>query len=226
MTYYEAIRAILALPITSSAKIVLIYLYDKQGDNVDSWPGQRTISRECSLSRQTVSDSLMYLQELNYIKIKKAKRPSIKETDRYTVNLTGLKSRPAKKTDRSKKHTLTGLLSGHKLVKKIDRNDSKNDSLNDPIHTYGDFVRLKDSDFWKLVNKLGLEKTQEMIEALNNGIGSKGYKYKSHYHTILNWVRRDEKGLNNGRKTILKREQPTARFENQTSERTDLEFVS
>jgi len=30
-----------------------------------------------------------------------------------------------------------------------------------------------------------------MITKLNNYIGSKGKKYKSHYHTILNWSRRD-----------------------------------
>jgi len=27
---------------------------------------------------------------------------------------------------------------------------------------------------------------------LDNYIGSKGKKYKSHYHTILNWYRRDQ----------------------------------
>jgi hypothetical protein len=32
---------------------------------------------------------------------------------------------------------------------------------------------------------------KEKIERLNNYIGSSGKKYKSHYHTILNWSRND-----------------------------------
>lgn len=30
-----------------------------------------------------------------------------------------------------------------------------------------------------------------MIERLNNYIGSTGKKYRSHYHTILNWFTKD-----------------------------------
>jgi hypothetical protein len=43
------------------------------------------------------------------------------------------------------------------------------------------------------VDKFGERDTQQRIEDLNNYIGSKGKQYKSHYHTILNWKRMDEK---------------------------------
>ena len=33
----------------------------------------------------------------------------------------------------------------------------------------------------------------EKIEALSEGIASKGYKYKSHYATILSWDRKNNK---------------------------------
>ena len=33
--------------------------------------------------------------------------------------------------------------------------------------------------------------TKDFIERLNNYIGSTGKRYKSHYHTILNWYRKD-----------------------------------
>jgi len=58
---------------------------------------------------------------------------------------------------------------------------------------YGEFVLLTDDEYRKLVSQFGEEGTKERIEALNIGIGSKGYKYKSHYHTILSWERKDKK---------------------------------
>jgi hypothetical protein len=56
-----------------------------------------------------------------------------------------------------------------------------------------DFVYLTKEEYLKLVNRLGKNKTDELIESLNNYIGSKGKRYKSHYFTILNWHRLDEK---------------------------------
>jgi len=58
---------------------------------------------------------------------------------------------------------------------------------------YGEFVSLTKEEHQKLIKKFGEQQTKEKIEDLNLGIGSKGYKYKSHYHTILNWHRRREK---------------------------------
>jgi hypothetical protein len=54
---------------------------------------------------------------------------------------------------------------------------------------YSDFVLLTDDEYQKLLSQFGEEGTKDRIEALNAGIGSKGYKYKSHYHTILSWER-------------------------------------
>ena len=40
------------------------------------------------------------------------------------------------------------------------------------------------------MDKLGKTQTEAMIEEVDTGIESKGYKYKSHYATILSWARR------------------------------------
>ena len=56
-----------------------------------------------------------------------------------------------------------------------------------------DFVFLSKEEHSKLVAKFGESRTAGLIEELNTGIGSKGYKYKSHYFTILNWARRKDK---------------------------------
>lgn len=57
--------------------------------------------------------------------------------------------------------------------------------------SYGEFknILLTDEEYQKLINRFGQGKTEELIERLSQGIESKGYKYKSHYATILNWER-------------------------------------
>jgi hypothetical protein len=66
--------------------------------------------------------------------------------------------------------------------------------------TYGEFnnVLLADGERKKLADRFGESDTQERIERLSGGIASKGYKYKSHYATILNWDRKDKQEDRNG----------------------------
>lgn len=58
---------------------------------------------------------------------------------------------------------------------------------------YIEYVFLTKAEYEKLLEKFGKTKTATLIEDLNNGIGSKGYKYKSHYHTILAWERKNQR---------------------------------
>ncbi len=64
---------------------------------------------------------------------------------------------------------------------------------------YGEFnnVLLTDEEYQKLKDKLG-SNSDDWIETLSRGIESKGYKYQSHYATILNWERRDQKEKGSG----------------------------
>lgn len=57
---------------------------------------------------------------------------------------------------------------------------------------YLDFVFLTKNEHSKLVTKFGKSDTKDKIERLNDYLGSKGRKYKSHYHTILVWARKNE----------------------------------
>lgn len=66
--------------------------------------------------------------------------------------------------------------------------------------TYLDYVQLTEEEYQKLISRLGREKTEEYIEALNSYIAQIGLKkanakYKSHYHVILNWHRMEQKRL-------------------------------
>lgn len=54
---------------------------------------------------------------------------------------------------------------------------------------YLDFVLLTDEEHQKLVDRFGEAGTEDWINRLNDYIASRGRRYKSHYHTILNWAR-------------------------------------
>ena len=65
---------------------------------------------------------------------------------------------------------------------------------------YGQFknVLLSDSENQKLRDKFGNQGADDRIEAMSEGIRSKGYKYRSHYAAILSWERRDKKAVQSG----------------------------
>lgn len=71
--------------------------------------------------------------------------------------------------------------------------DNERDSDRDKTikEKYLDFVLLTKDEHNKLSERFGLEYTSSSIERLNNYIGSKGKKYKSHYHTILSWANKN-----------------------------------
>ena len=72
-------------------------------------------------------------------------------------------------------------------VKKSKVKKSKEEIENATKNLFHDSVYLSDDEYQKLLAKYGQEKTNKAIEILNNGIMSKGYKYKSHYHALLGW---------------------------------------
>lgn len=60
---------------------------------------------------------------------------------------------------------------------------------------FGEFqnVNLSEEEHKKLIVKFGEIGTKDRIEGLSTGLESKGYKYKSHYATILSWDRKHER---------------------------------
>jgi len=80
---------------------------------------------------------------------------------------------------------------------------------------YLDFVYLTKDEYDKLTDKFGTG-TQDKIQALNDYLGSKGVRYKSHYHTILNWARRDDtkRVISTGKKKLFPISGKTCSFKN------------
>lgn len=56
---------------------------------------------------------------------------------------------------------------------------------------YIEFVYMYKKEYQTLCDQYTKQKADEYIERLNLYIGSKGVKYKSHYHTILTWMRKE-----------------------------------
>lgn len=54
-----------------------------------------------------------------------------------------------------------------------------------------EFIQLTQAEHDKLVIELGTSNLSRYMASLNDYIGSRGKHYKSHYHTILAWFRRD-----------------------------------
>jgi hypothetical protein len=66
-----------------------------------------------------------------------------------------------------------------------------------------DFVLLTEDEYASLIEKFGKAEADSKINTLNNYIGSKGTKYKSHYHTILNWSGRQQNNVSGKNKAQL-----------------------
>lgn len=77
---------------------------------------------------------------------------------------------------------------GNQEIPKVSLKLSK-DKLNKD--KYMDSVFLTKEEYQKLVTRFGEQQTKDLIAELAEGIGSKGYKYKSHYYTILRWYRKN-----------------------------------
>jgi hypothetical protein len=78
------------------------------------------------------------------------------------------------------------------------RGPGKKGGDNEPVESFLAFVRMTKSEHSALVAKLGEQPAEQYIERLNGYIGQIGEeaaqkKYRSHYYTILNWVKLDEK---------------------------------
>jgi hypothetical protein len=62
-------------------------------------------------------------------------------------------------------------------------------------NSYGEFgnVKMTTAEFEKLVQAVGAERANALIEELSSYLASSGKRYKSHYATLLNWGRRKDK---------------------------------
>ena len=72
----------------------------------------------------------------------------------------------------------------------IEETDVSTPAPNEPKHIYGEYahVRLKESEYNKLIDEYGQAITEFCITFLDEYIEMKGYKAKNHYLCIRKWV--------------------------------------
>ena len=100
---------------------------------------------------------------------------------------------PVSITSASRQHDVTVTSAYNSNRTEQNRNTIKEISKDIKKKQYGQFknVLLTDGEHEKLKAKFN-SSLPEKIEKLSEGIAGKGYKYKSHYATILSWSRKDE----------------------------------
>jgi len=73
----------------------------------------------------------------------------------------------------------------------IPKESARPKSKPEPKKHYGEYVLMTPAQHQKLIDDYGESTVQEYIDRMNEHVGSKGTRYKSHYHTAKVWMRKD-----------------------------------
>lgn len=189
---------------------MLCYIYQSPKKGVLLLPSgkqieSKTLAKLCGEEEQKISILLSELEETGTfsrledgtIYCRRVKRESdLIEARREAGRLGGLKQKRSKDESKSEAtlenedESIIQPTSNNINVTEVDKLPEKEKPTKEK---FSEFVLLKQEEHEKLVERLGEEGTKKMIERLNNYIGSSGRRYKSHYHTILQWAEKDKK---------------------------------
>ena len=189
---------------------MLCYIYQSPKKGVLLLPSgkqieSKTLAKLCGEEEQKISILLSELEETGTfsrledgtIYCRRVKRESdLIEARREAGRLGGLKQKRSKDESKSEAtlenedESIIQPTSNNINVTEVDKLPEKEKPTKEK---FSEFVLLKKEEHEKLVERLGEEGTKKMIERLNNYIGSSGRRYKSHYHTILQWAEKDKK---------------------------------
>lgn len=98
--------------------------------------------------------------------------------DAYRNRIVDMPVKPSFLRKKSTSKKINSVINPHTILKETKVNKS----------IYAEFVSMTPEEYQKLIDKYGETNTKRFIEKLNVAKGSKGYKYKSDYLAILNWV--------------------------------------
>lgn len=156
----------------------------KAGEFVTS---QLKLAEELGWNRETVSRYLERLKTDNQIGYRTSNKFTIITICNWATYQNQDKINPATEP------TTEPTTNQHQISIKSSTNnkDKKEKNENKDKERFLEFVLLTKEEHKKLVAQFGEVMTKELIEILNNGIGAKDYKYKSHYHAIMAWHKRN-----------------------------------
>ena len=155
--------------------------------------GRHKLAESTGIKPSTIRNKLALLEKVGFLDIKSNNKFSIITILKYEDYQNVKKFQDSKKDNQ---RTTRGQPEDtYNNIKNV-KNDKNKDIYIPQKIKFLDFVYLTDSEYSTLINKFGEPKTKDLIERLNNYIGSKGKKYKSHYHTILVWYQKEKGGQN------------------------------
>ena len=181
---------------TKEQKIILIVLLMLASHKENEWewngkkftvkPGQfvtsaKSIMEKCGegISRQNIRTALVKFEKYDFLTIQSTKQGIL-------VTIVNWELYQSVEGELTKELT-NSQPTGNQQVTTI-KNDEK-----EKKDIYGDFsnVRLSRDEYEKLVNAYSEKTTKDFIEKLDAYIASTGKKYKNHYATILNRIRKE-----------------------------------
>ena len=130
-----------------------------------------------------------YIQKDRYketVYLEEKEQLNIKENKAYTLNVNRMDT----KCIQTVANLETQVRLGKDSIDKVSIGEEKEHAPVEPKHTFGEYnhVRLKDSEYNKLIEEYGQFMTDSCITFLDEYIEMKGYKAKSHYLCIKKWV--------------------------------------
>jgi len=148
--------------------------------------GRKSASKKLKMKPSTIQDRMRKLQNMQNLVIQPVTHYSIITILNWDIYNT--------QENKSDTDPVT-----HPTTIRQPSDTKKNNKNNKKIkeiykEKFGEFknVLLTQDELKKLILKINNDKTQQMIERLSGYLESSGKRYKSHYATILNWIRKDE----------------------------------
>jgi hypothetical protein len=163
------------------------------------WASNNYFSELYQIHNKSISRLISQLDKKGYIKIEMLlEGKQVKSRHIYiTPSNNDVTTLPQKSVEGGNKNVTTP---SSKIV--AENNTSFNTTSNNTKEVYiqyAEFVKMKESEYNKLVEEHGEPLTKKMIQVLDNYKGANGKKYKSDYRAILNWVVDKVKGEKNER---------------------------
>ena len=175
------------------------YISSYTGNGKTAWPGTKRIMQELGIGKELLFKLIKEAQEKGLIKVEKVRN----NKGQFTNNQYSLVIEPTKaqlkpcpdSPDTATPDTAPPYPARPDTNSNIDlivtfTNSNSNilPGNKEPKNSYAEFVTLTETEYNKLIERYGEEKTKRMIEVLDNYKGANGKKYKSDYRAILNWV--------------------------------------
>lgn len=190
----DIMEALAHIRISGEARQVLDVILRKTfGWNKESdWIALPQFAKATGMKKVAICKAISKLKSMKLIITKKDNADNIT----YCINTSydKWKSLPKKVTLPKKVITVTKKGNGSLPKKSTTKETITKETITKQL--YGEHVLLSHSEYQKLVEKYGVSETHDMIDGMNIYAESKPKKFKeydSHYKTLLNWKRLDEK---------------------------------